>query len=66
MTFGKFGTYKKVEKMIESVELIRQRTGKDIEIVIAGTDNPNVKGYLQDVEEKYSHISNIRFTGKLI
>ena len=63
MTFGKFGTYKKVEKMIESVDLIRQRTGKDIDIVIAGTDNPNVKGYLKSVEEKYSHIANIQFTG---
>jgi len=38
MTFGKFGTYKKVEVMIEAVELIRKRSNLDIEIVIAGTD----------------------------
>ena len=63
MTFGKFGTYKKVEEMIEAVELVRRRTGEDLEIVIAGTDNPNVKGYLKSVEEKYSHIENITFTG---
>ena len=63
MTFGKFGTYKKVEELIEAVDLVRQRTGKEIELVIAGTDNPNVKGYLQDVEHHYSHIKNISYTG---
>jgi len=63
MTFGKFGTYKKVEGMIEAVATVRERIGKPIEIVIAGTDNPNVKGYLADVAEKYKHIPNIRFTG---
>lgn len=63
MTFGKFGTYKKVEAMIEAVELVRKRTSLDIEIVIAGTDNPNVPGYLKNVENKYSHVEQLRFTG---
>ena len=63
MTFGKFGTYKKVEKMIEAVEIVRKRTGEDLEIVIAGTDNPNVAGYLENVKEKYSHVPKIEFTG---
>jgi len=63
MTFGKFGTYKKVETMIEAVEKVRQRTGEQIKIVIAGSDNPNVKGYLNDVRDKYAHVPNIRFTG---
>jgi len=63
MTFGKFGTYKKVEEMIEAVELIRKRTDLEIEIVIAGTDNPNVKGYIKSVQEKYSHVSDLTFTG---
>jgi len=63
MTFGKFGTYKKVEGMIEAVEKVRQSTGLDLETVIAGTDNPNVPGYLDNVKEKYKHIANTRFTG---
>lgn len=63
MTFGKFGTYKKVEVMIEAVEKVRQRTDLDIEVVIAGSDNPNVKGYLKGVEEKYADVPQIRFTG---
>ncbi len=63
MTFGKFGTYKKVEPMIEAVEKIRASTGLNLEIVIAGTDNPNVPGYLDSVKEKYKKVSQITFTG---
>lgn len=63
MTFGKFGTYKKVEVLIEAVEKVRAVTGQDLEIVIAGTDNPNTPGYLKTVEEKYSHVEQLTFTG---
>lgn len=63
MTFGKFGTYKKVEPMIEAVEKVRASTGLNLEIVIAGTDNPNVPGYLAKVQENYKHVPQVRFTG---
>ncbi|MGK0325041.1 MAG: glycosyltransferase involved in cell wall biosynthesis [Polaribacter sp.] len=63
MTFGKFGTYKKVEDLIEAVEKVRRTTGLDLEVVIAGTDNPNVTGYLAKVQEDYKHVTQLRFTG---
>ncbi|RDY58431.1 glycosyltransferase [Flagellimonas nanhaiensis] len=63
MAFGKFGTYKKVECLIEAVEHVRLRTDLDIEIVIAGTDSPNTPGYLEDVKEKYKEVAQLRFTG---
>lgn len=63
MAFGKFGTYKKVEILIDAVELIRQTNNEKIEIVIAGTDSPNTPGYLQSVKEKYEHVEGITFTG---
>jgi len=63
MTFGKFGTYKKVEILIEAMDKLRNETELDVELVIAGTDNPNVKGYLQDVQDQYADISGIKFTG---
>lgn len=63
MAFGKFGTYKKVEVLIEAVEVLRGRTGEDIEIVIAGTDSPNTPGYIDEMKEKYSHVEQLRFTG---
>lgn len=63
MAFGKFGTYKKVEILIDSAILIRQRSTEKIEVVIAGTDSPNTPGYLAGVQQKYKDVEGIRFTG---
>ncbi|WP_442844854.1 glycosyltransferase [Leeuwenhoekiella sp. H156] len=63
MTFGKFGTYKKVELLIEAVELVRTISKVELEIVIAGTDSPNTPGYLNSVQEQYAHVKNLHFTG---
>lgn len=63
MAFGKFGTYKKVELLIDAVVKIREATSLNLEIVIAGTDNPNVPGYLENVQEHYKHVPQLRFTG---
>ncbi|MEE1898220.1 glycosyltransferase [Flavobacterium rakeshii] len=63
MAFGKFGTYKKVEIMIEAAQQLRERINEEIEVVIAGTDSPNTPGYLDAVQKKYSHVRGITFTG---
>ncbi len=63
MAFGKFGTYKKVEVMIEAVEKVREMTDENLEIVIAGTDSPNTPGYLDEMKEKYSNVEGLIFTG---
>jgi glycosyltransferase involved in cell wall biosynthesis len=63
MSFGKFGTYKKVEIMIEAVQGLRKKTNEEIEIVIAGTDSPNTPGYLDSVQKKYANVPNLTFTG---
>jgi len=63
MTFGKFGTYKKVEILIDAVEKVRKTTGADLEVVIAGTDNPNTPGYLENVKNQYKDVAQITFTG---
>lgn len=63
MAFGKFGTYKKVEILIDAAIIIRQRSTEKIEVVIAGTDSPNTPGYLVAVQEKYKHVEGLRFTG---
>jgi len=63
MTFGKFGTYKKVELLIEAVQKTRKRTKLNLEIVIAGTDNPNVLGYLENVKRRFAYVPKLIFTG---
>lgn len=59
MTFGKFGTYKKVETLIEAVRLLA-RPG--LQLVIAGTDSPNTPGYLADVQRR-SGGADVQFIG---
>lgn len=51
MTFGKFGTYKKVETLIDAVRSLGR---PDVRLVIAGADSPNTPGYLAAVERAYA------------
>jgi glycosyltransferase involved in cell wall biosynthesis len=63
MAFGKFGTYKKVEILIEATKILREKLQKPIKIVIAGTDNPNSVGYLESVKTQYAAMPDLHFTG---
>ena len=63
LAFGKFGTYKKIEILIEAVELLREQAHCDLEIVIAGIDSPNTPGYLEEMKSKYAHVDQLRFVG---
>lgn len=62
MTFGKFGTYKRVEPLVAAFRLL-QDAKRDLELVIAGTDSPNAQGYLAGVREACADLPNVRFTG---
>lgn len=62
MTFGKFGTYKKVEILIEAFKLLQARY-PGLELVIAGTDSPNAAGYLEGVRAANPDLPGLRFTG---
>ena len=63
MTFGKFGTYKKVEMLLDALKLLEAEGRDDLEVVIAGSDSPNAAGYLAGVREAYGNKPNIIFTG---
>ncbi|WP_396212634.1 glycosyltransferase [Flavobacterium sp.] len=63
MAFGKFGTYKKVEILIEAIEIVRKTNSDELKVIIAGTDSPNTPGYLDRVQKKYKHVKGIFFTG---
>ncbi len=62
MTFGKFGTYKRVEVLIEAHKQLLLRD-PNVRLVIAGSDSPNAAGYLTGVQQRYSAIPNLHFTG---
>lgn len=64
MAFGKFGTYKKVEVMLDAVKILeKEYPDQQFIATVAGTDNPNVKGYLDRVKQQFRHMKNLSFTG---
>lgn len=63
LAFGKFGTYKKVEILVEAIQKLNKMNSQSVELIIAGTDNPNTPGYLTSVKAKYKAVPNIVFTG---
>ena len=63
MTFGKFGTYKKVDILIEAFKSLTSRRSDPLELVIGGGDSPNAKGYIATVEERHAGVEGIRYTG---
>ena len=63
MTFGKFGTYKKVEPLVEAYRALLAKREQKLELVIAGSDSPKAAGYLESVKQLYAGTPGLHFTG---
>jgi len=63
LAFGKWGTYKTVDALIDAYRELIGRGYNDIELVIAGTDSPNSPGYLAGIEATCSDLPSVRFAG---
>ena len=64
VTMGKFGTYKRLETLIEAMEILRKdKAYHDVKLIIGGTDHPNFKGYMESVEQQNLDKDYIDFHG---
>ena len=63
LTFGKFGTYKRVETLIAAYRLLLEAGYRDLELVVAGTDTANTPGYLASVADANRDLPGLAFTG---
>jgi glycosyltransferase involved in cell wall biosynthesis len=63
LTFGKFGTYKRVETLIAAYRLLLEAGYGDLELVVAGTDAANTPGYLASVAAANRDLPGLSFTG---
>jgi len=63
MAFGKWGTYKTVDVLVDAYRLLRARGYDDLELVLAGTDSPNSPGYMAAVADRLSDLPGVRLTG---
>ena len=62
LAFGKWGTYKRLEPMLEAFEIVLQQV-PEARLIIAGTDHPKTPGYLKSVQEKLGPRDEIVFKG---
>jgi glycosyltransferase involved in cell wall biosynthesis len=62
LAFGKWGTYKKVEILLEAFEEVAKAI-PGARLVIAGENHPNAHGYLERLSQRYAHRNDIEFTG---
>jgi len=61
LAFGKWGTYKRLELMIEAFKTINFELPNS-KLVVAGGDHPQAHGYVESMKKQYAS-STIEFTG---
>ncbi len=64
LAFGKWGTYKRLELMIDAFQELAERV-PNARLVIAGGNHPQAAGYVESVKKKWAHDSRMQFTGYL-
>jgi glycosyltransferase involved in cell wall biosynthesis len=62
LAFGKWGTYKRLELLIESFAKVHERM-PEARLVIAGSNHPKAPGYVESVRERFHDNPYIDFTG---
>ncbi len=62
LTFGKFGTYKRLEKLLDTFAELSQEY-PDSELIIGGTDHPATPGYLASIQQRYADLKQVKFIG---
>lgn len=64
VTMGKFGTYKRLETLLDAFDKLRATSGNaDLELVIGGSDHPNTPGYLDGIAADRQEDTGVTFAG---
>lgn len=62
LAFGKWGTYKRLEPLIDAFKIVAAEMPK-ARLVVAGTDHPKTPGYLRSVQQHLGDRSDVIFKG---
>lgn len=62
VAFGKWGTYKRLELLLEAFATVNA-TMPETKLIIAGGNHPMTPGYVESVAEKHKDDPSIQFTG---
>jgi glycosyltransferase involved in cell wall biosynthesis len=63
LAFGKWGTYKRCEMLIEAFEGIVAPKVPNARLIIAGSNNGNAPGYIESLRDRYHNNPLIEFKG---
>ncbi len=62
LAFGKWGTYKRLELLIEAFGKL-SAVMPNVRLVVAGSNHPATPGYVESVAAGAKHMANVEFTG---
>jgi glycosyltransferase involved in cell wall biosynthesis len=62
LAFGKWGTYKRLELLMQSFEQVAEKLPNS-RLIVAGGNHPMTPGYVESVAEQYKHNERVEFTG---
>jgi glycosyltransferase involved in cell wall biosynthesis len=62
LAFGKWGTYKRLEQILEAFSLVAEEV-PNAQLVVAGGDHPKTPGYVSSVAQKFRDDPRVVFTG---
>ncbi|WP_420123613.1 glycosyltransferase [Nakamurella sp.] len=63
MAFGKWGTYKTVDVLVDAYRELLRRGYGDLRLVLAGSDSPNSSGYMAAAATRYAQVPHVEFPG---
>ena len=64
LAFGKWGTYKRLELMIDAFQEMAESL-PNVKLVIAGGNHPQAAGYVESIQSRWAADKRIEFTGYL-
>ena len=62
LAFGKWGTYKRLELLIDAFQKVTEQF-PNVQLTIAGGDHPKTPGYVASMAARYKDNHRIKFTG---
>ncbi|HZR30042.1 MAG TPA: glycosyltransferase [Terriglobales bacterium] len=62
LAFGKWGTYKRLEQLIDAFFILASKM-PHARLVVAGSDHPMTPGYVDSTAKRFRDCANIEFTG---
>ncbi len=62
LAFGKWGTYKRLEELIEAFQQLALEM-PNVRLIIAGSDHPSTPGYVRSVAASTTGMPRVEFTG---